>query len=96
LAVTPCDKEVITHEVLNKSGSRQKVKKVKKVKIFRNFHPVYYKILTFFAPVLEVFLHFIFNNKIDNQYIIMQKNYQNQNFSKIITFCHTVTPSACR
>jgi hypothetical protein len=73
-----------THEVLNNSGDR---KKVKKVKTFQNFNLVYYQICTFFTPCFEVFLHFIINHKIDNQQVNIKISSQNRNFSEIFTFC---------
>jgi hypothetical protein len=59
---------------------------VKKVKTFLNFNPVYYQICTFFAPCLELFLHFVINHKIDNQYITIQKHPKPEILWKLLPF----------
>jgi hypothetical protein len=66
---------------------------VKKVKTFRNFNLVYYQIITFFAPYLEVFLHFEMNHKFDNQYVIPQNPVEPENFRKLLPFATQSHPT---
>jgi len=58
----------------------------KKVNTAQNFNPVYYRILTFFAPCFEVFLHFTINHKIDYQYFATQKVIQTEIFQEFLPF----------
>jgi hypothetical protein len=61
--------------------------KVKNVKTSQDFNPVYYGILTFYAPGFEVFLHFTINHKIDIQTVSLRKMAGAEFLLKFLPFC---------